>query len=498
MGEIFLGQSVGAEGFQKRVAIKRIYPDLAGDSRHREMFVREAKLVARMTHPNVAQVFELAEDKDDLYIVMEFVDGADLSRVIKLLRARSEHLSAPVVAIIVFDALNALDHAHRLTDEMGRPLGIVHRDISPHNLLLTPDGFVKLCDFGVARVAEGTGTRIGVAHGKLSYIAPEQFLGGAVDPRADLFALAAVTYEMLTASKLFRPQGEPEVLELMEQGIANPLETKPLTDCPPLLVEALRPALFLDAKKRYQTAAAFRENLEHYLSATDPLGARHALASLVRELRPDYESPTQETTTEDVSTNALDGKLKPSPHWTRVLEQVQPVTTVVDATVAMKRPRRPTVVRRGIMAAAVVVIGTLAGLSIVAPWSPIRAWLSSPRSTEPATVDPPSPSPGETTSDTPSLHPPPADGSTARRLRRKDTPRTGTTREDAGFLSLNSRPWARVFVDGVAIGRTTPLLSFPLAPGPHRVRLEGPRGETHVLKIHIRPHETITRFVKLK
>ncbi|MBI5548240.1 MAG: serine/threonine protein kinase [Deltaproteobacteria bacterium] len=278
MGEVFRARIHGAEGFKRDVAIKRIHPHLSAKARHREMFVREAKLLATLSHPNIVQVYELASDGAELFIVMQYVHGADLARLIP----SGVGMAPEQVAVIARDVLAGLEFAHGRCDETGQPLGIVHRDLTPDNLLVDLLGTAKLCDFGVARVAEGTGTKVGEIRGKLSYMAPEQVLGLPADPRTDLFALGAVLYEALTGKRLLRDQLPPEQISLLRE-VANPLERCPLDSVPRKLADAIWPALCWDPSRRYPSAATFREELEKYVVTFNAFEARARLTEKVRE-----------------------------------------------------------------------------------------------------------------------------------------------------------------------------------------------------------------------
>lgn len=221
MGTVELVEERGAGG-HRLVAIKRILPDLAREARARGMFLKEARLLARIDHPNVVRTFEVDPGDEDQppKIVMEFVDGASLHEA---LGAAKTGLPVPIAARIAHDVALGLHAAHELRDETGRPLGVVHRDVSPHNVVVTFDGRVKLLDFGVAKIDEGTRTQTGEVRGKTAYMAPEQALADPVDRRSDVYALGALLYEMLTGARMHGEGTDLEILRRMATERPTPV-----------------------------------------------------------------------------------------------------------------------------------------------------------------------------------------------------------------------------------------------------------------------------------
>ena len=224
MAEVFAARASGVLGFERIVAIKRVLPGHSGDARFAAMFTNEARLAAKLSHPNLVAVHDFDRDEQgQLYLVMEHVDGADLRWLLE-----EGALEIPVALYIAAETLRGLSYAHELT-ENGKPMQIVHRDVSPHNILLSRDGTVKLADFGIAKAFAETGaTAPGTLKGKLGYMSPEQIAGGSVDARADLFATGVVLYEMLTGQRLFAAGSDAEVIaRVLHQPIATPMEVDP-------------------------------------------------------------------------------------------------------------------------------------------------------------------------------------------------------------------------------------------------------------------------------
>jgi serine/threonine-protein kinase len=204
MATVYVARMSGAAGFARTVAIKRLHPHLAADPAFSAMFVDEARLAARIRHPNVIDTLDVVADSGELFLVMDFVLGETLARLIRQTEKRGIHLPAPVVSSIVVGALEGLHAAHEATNERGEPLGIVHRDISPQNILVARDGVARVLDFGVAKAAGRVQeTEGGEIKGKLAYMSPEQLTRKPVDRRCDIFAMGIVLWEALTSKRLF-------------------------------------------------------------------------------------------------------------------------------------------------------------------------------------------------------------------------------------------------------------------------------------------------------
>ncbi|HEY2365484.1 MAG TPA: serine/threonine-protein kinase, partial [Polyangiaceae bacterium] len=197
MAEVYLARRAGPHGFAKQVAVKRILPQLASDPDFVAMFVDEARVTGRLQHPNIVSVFDFGEEGGELFMAMEFVDGTTGARLIRAAAARSEDIPLEVSLHVALSVLRGLEYAHTALDENGKPLHLVHRDVSPGNVLIDRSGAVKLTDFGIARAAEfERRTDVGQLKGKLGYMSPEQVVGRELDARSDLFTLGIVLAEM--------------------------------------------------------------------------------------------------------------------------------------------------------------------------------------------------------------------------------------------------------------------------------------------------------------
>jgi eukaryotic-like serine/threonine-protein kinase len=224
MAELFLARAKGAAGFQKTCVIKRVLPHLAQDPSFIQMFLDEARLAASLSHPNIVQIYDLGEEAGDYFIAMEYLAGEDLAHVLEASAAQQSPVPIPVAARLVALAAGALHHAHELKDAEQRPRGIVHRDVSPANLLLTYQGTLKVLDFGIAQAqSRSHHTEVGQLKGKAGYMSPEQLRAGPVDRRADVWALGVCLHELLTGRRLFQGSSVAQLaLAVCEQPIRPP------------------------------------------------------------------------------------------------------------------------------------------------------------------------------------------------------------------------------------------------------------------------------------
>ena len=262
MAELFLARERGLAGLQRLVVIKRILPHLAEEPSFVEMFLREARIVARLSHPNVVQIYELGQEGGTYYIAMEYIHGSTLREL--LLLAQEKDLTVPLdVGLTVLDqACRGLHAAHELCGLDGKPLGLVHRDISPHNLMCTTEGHVKLLDFGVAKSTSASveATYSGNLKGKFAYLSPEQCLHEPLDRRSDIFAMGIVMWEMFTMRRLFKRKTELDMMQAVIGGTVPP-PTRFRPDLPGPVEEVILRALATDRDDRYDDAEALRRDL---------------------------------------------------------------------------------------------------------------------------------------------------------------------------------------------------------------------------------------------
>jgi len=270
MAEIFLARARTELGGQRRVVVKQILPALAAHPQFAEMLIHEAKLAAKLDHANIAQVYDLGKSDEQLFIAMEYVEGFDLNDLLR--RCTKQKISVPIelALAILSDTLRGLDYAHRRTADDGTPLGIVHRDVSPSNVLVSFDGQVKLCDFGIAHANDVVGAGLAsqteeALRGKAGYMSPEHARGEPVDARADVFAVGILLWELLSGRRMYRQvDGGPTLLEQARRGEMPPLTMKGLA-CEELLHEIASKALATNRDERFPSASAMLREIDRYL-----------------------------------------------------------------------------------------------------------------------------------------------------------------------------------------------------------------------------------------
>lgn len=279
MAEVYRAKVTGAEEFQRLIAIKRMLPQLVEDAEFTNMFIDEAKLAAQLSHANIVQIYELGSLHDQLYIAMELVMGRDLLHVLQNAARAQMPVPAGFAVYVVVKAAEALDFAHRKAGVDGEPLNLVHRDVSPQNILVSYDGEVKVVDFGIAKAdRRATETRAGILKGKFAYMAPEQVTCGAIDRRTDIFALGAVLYEALTGQKLFRGESAISILDRIRHGVLPDLPRE-MPAAPDELLRVLRRALARAPDERFAWASEMAEALEPLLIQERSIfGAKRARA----------------------------------------------------------------------------------------------------------------------------------------------------------------------------------------------------------------------------
>jgi serine/threonine protein kinase len=287
MAELFVAAAPGEHGFQKKVVIKRLLPHLVDDATYNAMFIDEAKLTARLVHPKIAQTFELGKVDEALYIAMEYVDGIDVLALLREFAARRRRVEPQLAAWIAHEVLDALDYAHNLTGEDGARLNIVHRDISPSNVLLSVRGDIKLVDFGIARQQDperAHKSKSGTLKGKYGYMSPEQVIEQSLDARSDLFSIGVVLAELLTGRRLFAATNELDVLLMVRDAKLVRFE-KYGSDIARDLADIVRTALRKSVDDRWQTAAQFRDALGEWLFEHRHRMTSKSVADVVIELR---------------------------------------------------------------------------------------------------------------------------------------------------------------------------------------------------------------------
>ncbi|MCA9580963.1 MAG: serine/threonine protein kinase, partial [Myxococcales bacterium] len=262
MATVYLARAKGMAGFEREVAIKVCHPHLTGEDSFKRMFLDEARLAGRIRHPNVVSTYDVGEEGGQLYLVMDYIDGEPLSRLLRSARNANAAIPPAIALRVVVDALHGLHAAHELTDASGKSLELVHRDVSPQNLMVGVDGVVRLLDFGVSKAASHTTTtREGELKGKLSYMAPELLHGRTVGRFTDIYAMGVVLWETLTGRRLFRGESEGDVvMSILNAEIPRPSSER--AEVSQGLDAVVAKALHRQPSLRYATAADFAEAIE--------------------------------------------------------------------------------------------------------------------------------------------------------------------------------------------------------------------------------------------
>ncbi|MDB4973202.1 MAG: serine/threonine protein kinase [Myxococcaceae bacterium] len=265
MAEVFRAKAFGVEGFERIVAVKRILPSIAADTDFITMFIDEAKLAVQLNHANIAQIFDLGKVHDSYFIALEYVHGKDLRAVFDQARARARRVPVELAVYVVLKICEGLDYAHHKRDSSGRELALIHRDVSPQNMLISFDGEVKLIDFGIAKAAgQASRTRAGILKGKFGYLSPEQVAGEVIDQRSDVFGIGIVLYELLTGERLFVGDSDFSTIEKVRSlEIPSPRQLNPQIS--KALERVVLKALSRDRDTRYQSALELHDALQGVL-----------------------------------------------------------------------------------------------------------------------------------------------------------------------------------------------------------------------------------------
>ena len=294
MAEVYRAKEVREDGFAPIIALKRMLPSSGADETMTPMFVDEAKLASQLVHPNIAQTYELGRVDDDLYIAMEMVWGRDLRTLAKAVSKTKQPFPVALACYAIAKSAEALDFAHNAKAADGRPMRLVHRDVSPHNLMLSNAGDVKVIDFGVAKADSKTNETVaGVIKGKFSYMAPEQVLGTAIDARTDIFALGIVLYELITGERLYDGSSAFSIFDKVVNHPA-PLLADSGVSVPPGLSEVVAKCLAKKLEDRYQNAGELADALAPFLIQNRTIFGPRDAATFLRTLFPDDENEMRE------------------------------------------------------------------------------------------------------------------------------------------------------------------------------------------------------------
>jgi len=522
MAEIYLAAALGPEGFEKDVVIKRVRPGLAGDPDFVRMFIAEARVASRLNHANLVHIFDFDKHQDTYYLAMEYVRGHSLWELRRRCQERGVAFPPILVAQIGMEVARGLAYAHRLT-ENGLSLELVHRDVTPHNVLLSFDGAVKLTDFGIAK-AGGRATSSGMLKGKFAYMSPEQARGDLVDARTDVFALGVTLWELLTGARLFEGDGDVAVLRaVQERLIVPPARLNPAVPAP--LDAVVMRALERDRDRRWPTAHELERALAEVLLA----GARSLedtdVGAFLRRMFPEeagVAEPVDGGPSIPVSLSLSgphggpgdgsapgDSIARAPPTELVTPDAAEPAVTEILTGAARRTRRRAGLLLAGVAVAAVTGVAVRWGPSVLGAWRERREAVTSRASgggrpapearvtaspggeigAPPARADllaeprPTSPAGGEPASALPST-PPATVAPTRAAAPASTTPGSIPGSRGGGAspstararLLIRAKPWAELRVDGKRAGYVQGSRTVRLPAGRHVVELTGPDG----------------------
>lgn len=515
MAEIYLAETTGPGGFTKPLIIKTIHQAYLNDKRFVSMFTEEAKILSSLTHGNIVPIFDFGNVDDVMYLAMEFIEGVDTATLMDVCRGQGFPIPLEAALYIGIGTAAGLFHAHHAKDPHGKPLNIVHHDISPHNILLSRGGEIKLCDFGLAtRSIEDISANIAASDeikGKLKYLSPEQARGEGVDKRSDLFSLGVVLYELIAGHHPVPSGAGVTVLRELAGSDGYPTLSAVAPWIPKDVCDIVDRALCFDKENRFQTAEEMRSALSICLHRDYPQFSPEILADLVIRA----QSFVEETSEEEKggitrSRSAYSSSILP--------RQDSSPTPPRASDTAPKKPLR--LIFALTLAAAMLTVG----IWIVARPAEDRKAEQPPTQTQPVARKAAVPSgagisnqteetankPSDATADT---SPPQADTDTEKPAPASDTAEnskhadkhTASGKESAskkpkpfGTVNINAAPWADVTIDGAEY-TTTPLLGIKLRAGRHKAVLKNSElGITKTRIFTVKPDETVTVVVEMQ
>jgi len=529
MGEIWLAERKGISGFSKRVVIKTILEAFSDDPDLVEMFLQEGRIAAGFTHPNIAQTYDLGQVEYTYYIAMEHVHGHDLRDLLISNIDLGLHIPLNLVLRIMAESCEGLNYAHSWKDDEGTPAGIVHRDISPHNILVTFDGGVKIVDFGIAKVSHhASRTRSGVLKGKYSYMSPEQVRGKDVDGRADIFALGVVMYETVTGRRLFKRESEMSTLDaVLKADVPSPTR---IDQSVPRSVEAIiMKALKPDPSMRFQTAREMQLVIEETMLSEKLTASSAHLSAYMHEV---FDENTRD---EHTNSNKLDSQMDSLPSVkdaAPLIERTNPyIQGPLVASVSASAPRKRSEPTRNLLLSqrseikqrksilGWVMVCFFAFLLAGSSWYLVRVWLEANGENNPDDAGYPGvvsqpdggPASGSDSKDRPietldagtgtggkqssgDLNTSNAATDPIPETKPADKKSVATYRPKKGFLSLTTKPPSTVFWGKRKLGKGT-LSRVKLPAGKIKLKIVGPHGVFKTVDIIIKRGKHITRQV---
>lgn len=495
MAEVFLARAEGPGGFAKKCVVKRILPHFNDDPRFIEMFLGEARLAAELNHPNLVQIFDFGQADGQYFLAMEYIDGANLRVLNQATRRMQGPMPFALAARMIQLAAEGLHFAHELRNEQGEFLNLVHRDISPDNILVSRNGSVKVVDFGIAKASTQPHlTKSGMIKGKMAYMPPEQLARETLDRRADLFALGIVFYELVTGGMPFDATSEVSIIQaiMSQKPLEKPTAYRP--DCPPDLEAIVEKCLEKDRTKRYASCVELQTDLDAFIRRSGESVGTREIAQLVETVFANEADATQANAVvpSDSGLDATSPAIKSAERQQPPPSAPQPVSTgsgtgmsgtalrEIEAS-APPRSRAPLFVALGIVG--VLVAGAVG-------WFVLR-----PDEVKPPVVIPPVAVVIEAAKDAGvaivvAVDPEPDAGVEEEVI---DAGPVKPVAAKTGKLELRIRPYATIYLDDRKLG-DTPLPPISVPVGKHKLRLVNPAfGKDVELNIVIKPGENIVK-----
>jgi serine/threonine protein kinase len=487
MAHIFRARLSSAEGATKELVIKRVLPHLVQNRDFIEMFIDEARISMPLNHGNIIQVYEFGQVGQDYFLAMEYLRGRNLETILTRVEEQGERIPVATALFIASEVAKGLDYAHRFRDPHDRPTGIIHRDVSPQNIMVGFHGEVKLTDFGIAKAKSRIRqTGQGIIRGKACYLSPEQAECSELDGRSDLFSLAAVLYEMLTGVRVFEGDTEVATLQKVRQAKAqSPAQLR--SDLPRQVDAAILKALSQNREDRFDTAGGFQVVLSRALHDLEPEFTSAAVADWMRKLFSD--DITREITARTTKERMLErlkrenAKLDTAKLSTGEILQMGTLSIKSD-----KGPgTRPSPGRRWLLVSLLAVLILGGGVGVWAGWPVIKQWLNN---------DPV----GAADAGAPREEPTAQDAGVAivEGADEKPTAADKPPRSMYGYLNMNAAPWAYVEIDGKRLEKETPLFNVRVRAGRHRLRFFNPELKLEkTVTVTVRPNKTEVVTIKL-
>ncbi|MCC6746259.1 MAG: protein kinase [Deltaproteobacteria bacterium] len=509
MAEVFRARLATAAGAEKHLCIKRILPALSSNSDFMSLFVQEAKIALPLTHGNITQVFDFGEVEGVYFLAMEYIRGQNLHQVLRRVAEGGQRLDVPAVLFIAAEVCKGLQYAHAYTDATGTNRAVIHRDVTPHNVLISYNGEVKLTDFGIALAATKAGTADGVVRGKPCYLAPEQLDGEPAAPRGDIYSLGALLYEALSGRRPYDGESEAEILERARTDeVKPPSHYNPEVDF--ALDQIVLKAMARSPAERHQRAGDLQVALTQYLHGRWPDYTAEKLGHVMRDLfawELAQAGPSSDALRDRLLLQLAKAGIKVDAATASTEDLLSMGTVAISAAKAATRPKRerhawPWVA--GALAAAVAlgiavwvgVFGEPHGGATLTGREPSTPPVAPPTEH----LVPPSLKAEEGGATAAPEAPPearePKDPAPHRRAGRGTAPARG---EEVAALNCNSWPWSVVYLNGRRLRGNTPIYGVKVAPGRHRLKFVNPElGLSREVTVDVEAGNTKTVAVSLQ